>query len=71
MKKSCETSFLPWEKSALMAAFALPLLSVTIASYLHFPVAPLVIVWLYYVIAQRLLGSCRKRTSITAISQTV
>jgi succinate dehydrogenase hydrophobic anchor subunit len=54
IKASHKTGFLPWEKSALMAAFVLPLFSTTVASYLRIPISPLIIAGLYVVLIRRI-----------------
>lgn len=59
MRASYRTGFLPWEKLALMAAFAMPLLSTIAALHLMVPIAPLVIIGLYAAVARRLLLFCR------------
>ena len=41
--KARETGFLAWERLILMAGFALPLVSASLSSYLHVPVAPVVV----------------------------
>ena len=57
MRESSETGFLPWEKSTLMVAFVMPLLSPTAAHYLDIPMAPLVIMAMFAVVVRRLLHS--------------
>jgi alpha-1,2-mannosyltransferase len=49
--------FLPWEKTALLTAWLLPLLSRTMAKYLHLPVAPMVLLLLLAITLKRVARS--------------
>ena len=53
---SRQAGFLPWEKTTLMAAFVLPMVSSVVAEHARLPLAPLVAAALFAVIARRLLG---------------
>jgi hypothetical protein len=52
-----KTGFRPWEKTTLLAAYALPLVARGLATGLHLPVAPLVIGALLVLVARRALAS--------------
>jgi len=50
--------FLPWEKTVLLTAWLLPLLSRTIGKYAHLPAAPLVTVLLLTMVLKRFSSDC-------------
>ncbi len=47
------TAFLPWEKLVMSAAFVLPLFSRTLAMKLSLPIAPVVLIALFWVVVRR------------------
>jgi hypothetical protein len=51
--KGIREGFLRWEKTILLAAWLLPLLSRTVGKYLHVPPAPLVMALLLAMILRR------------------
>lgn len=53
LREANRTQFLPWEKTVLLAAFLLPLLSTPVAARLHLPLAPPVILALFAVVFRR------------------
>jgi hypothetical protein len=59
MREAYRTEFLPWEKTVLMAAFLLPLLSTSVAHRLHLPLSPLVITALFAVVFRRSMAAVR------------
>jgi alpha-1,2-mannosyltransferase len=52
-RESLRTGFLPWEKSILVAAFALPAVSRSIAGLAGVPIAPLVILAVFLLVLRR------------------
>jgi glycosyl transferase family 87 len=54
--KALEKGFLPYEKAILLSAFALPVLARPVAMTLHVPLAPLVLMALFWSIARRAAG---------------
>jgi alpha-1,2-mannosyltransferase len=48
------TGFLPWERFILVVSFALPLISSSLSTYLHVPVAPIVIAAVVWAVMRRI-----------------
>ena len=53
LREGARKGFLNWEKTTLAAAFALPLVSRTLATQAHLPLAPLVMVMLFLLVLKR------------------
>jgi alpha-1,2-mannosyltransferase len=53
------STWLPWEKSTMFAAYILPFVSRTIAGYLGIPIGPLVIFAMLLIVARRALVTAR------------
>ena len=51
------TGFLPWERLVLLLAYSLPLVSREIATYLHVPIAPLIVAALLWVAVRRSMAA--------------
>jgi hypothetical protein len=62
------TGWLRWEKSVLLAAYLLPLVSRPLGLYAGLPVAPLVLAGLFLMVARRAIepsnGNCRRVTAM-------
>ena len=57
VRQAQATGFRPWEKSVLLAAFMLPLISPPLAVHLHVPAAPFVLIALYALFLRRALAA--------------
>jgi hypothetical protein len=55
-REGAEFGFLPWEKTALLAAFALPAVSRVAATYAHIPLGPLVLLAVLALVVRRGAG---------------
>ena len=53
LREGRRTGFRPWEKTVMLAAFVLPLVSRLLAGNLHLPTAPLVLAALFAVVVRR------------------
>ena len=56
-REAMRTTFWPYEKIVMLAAFVLPLVSRTIATSLHLPLAPLIMLALFALLIRRAAGA--------------
>lgn len=62
LTRALRSAFLPYEKMALLAAYLLPLVARALATHLYLPLAPVVILLLFRVLARRFISEAPPRS---------
>jgi alpha-1,2-mannosyltransferase len=67
MREAARTGYLPWERTAMAAMFALPLVTEVFRTQLHIPLEPLVIVGFMALVLRRVRhgASCAMPSATT------